>query len=92
MEGVAWKTGRVQVSPPARIRQYVVDFYCVAARLVVEVDGPVHNSKRDEDEFRQDFLESLDLKVLRFTNEEVLTDIPVVVNRIEQTCNERTEV
>jgi very-short-patch-repair endonuclease len=74
------------------IRQYVVDFYCVAARLVVEVDGPIHGTNQADDAYRQAFLETLDLRVLRFLNDEVLMELPTVVNRIVQTCNERTEV
>ena len=54
------------------IDRFIVDFYCPAAKLVLEVDGPVHDSTQEEDAIRQQFLESLGLHVLRFTNEEVL--------------------
>jgi 5-methyltetrahydrofolate--homocysteine methyltransferase len=71
------------------IHQYVVDFYCVEARIIVEVDGPVHEGQREQDQLRTDFLRTLDLEVLRFTNEDVLTDLRSVVARIEEACYER---
>jgi poly(A) polymerase len=66
------------------IGAFIVDFYCSSARLVLEVDGPVHESSRREDADRQEFLETQGLKVLRFTNELVLHDTEAVVARIRQ--------
>lgn len=54
------------------IDRFIVDFYCRELELVVEIDGEVHQYTRAEDALRQEFLESLGLAVLRFTNEEVL--------------------
>ncbi|MGC8837475.1 MAG: type ISP restriction/modification enzyme, partial [Anaerolineae bacterium] len=51
-----------------------VDFYCHDANLIVEVDGPVHQYTLEEDAIRQEFLKSLGYKVLRFTNEQVMSD------------------
>ena len=52
-------------------RHYILDFYCHAAKLVIEVDGSIHEDKavKEHDEERQRYLESQGLKVLRFTNE-----------------------
>ncbi|HEB64244.1 MAG TPA: DUF559 domain-containing protein, partial [Chloroflexi bacterium] len=66
------------------IDRFIVDFYSAEARLVVEVDGPVHQYRREEDAIRQEFLESQGLRVLRFTNEEVLTQIEAVLERIHE--------
>jgi very-short-patch-repair endonuclease len=52
--------------------RFIVDFYCAEAKLVIEVDGPVHDYTIEEDKVRQEFLESLGLQVLRVTNDEVL--------------------
>ena len=71
------------------IRQYVVDFYCVEARMIVEVDGPIHEGQREQDQSRTDFLRTLDLEVLRFRNEDVLTDLRTVLARIEESCQQR---
>ncbi len=54
------------------IDRFIVDFYCVEAHLVIEVDGAIHDYTSDEDALRQAFLESRGLRVLRFRNEDVL--------------------
>jgi very-short-patch-repair endonuclease len=64
------------------IDRFIVDFYCGEARLVVEVDGEVHDYTQEEDAIRQDFLESLGLRMVRFRNEEVLNEIDGVVEEI----------
>jgi very-short-patch-repair endonuclease len=64
------------------IGQFVVDFYCAAAALVIELDGSSHDGREPEDAIRQDWLESNGLTVLRFRNEDVLRHIEVVEDRI----------
>ncbi len=64
------------------VDRFVVDFYCPEAGLVVEVDGPIHQYKPDEDAIRQDFLEAQGLRVLRFRNEDVLGDLRSVLDTI----------
>ena len=58
------------------IGRYVVDFACAPLRLVIEIDGGVH--ERDEvvlnDHYRQQAIEALGWTVIRFTNAEALTD------------------
>jgi very-short-patch-repair endonuclease len=64
--------------------RYILDFYCHAARLVVEVDGS-HHSGRDQAEYdkeRTAWLQGEGLKVIRFTNREVLSEIEGVLQRI----------
>ncbi|MFH0874080.1 MAG: endonuclease domain-containing protein [Candidatus Komeilibacteria bacterium] len=55
------------------IGSFVVDFYCPEAKLVIEIDGATHSTKGEleNDQKRQDYIESLGLTVIRFTNEEV---------------------
>ncbi len=60
------------------IDRFVVDFYCAAARLVIEVVGPVHEQP-NADQDRQARLETLGLRVLRVTNEAVLGDMDRVI-------------
>lgn len=59
------------------IDNFIVDFYCAALRLVIEVDGKYHASAeaqaRDGDRTR--ILESYGLRVIRFTNEQVFSDL-----------------
>jgi very-short-patch-repair endonuclease len=67
---------------------YIVDFYCVVARLVIELDGPIHDQQHENDYERQKNLEALGLKVLRFKNEELISDLTTVLNTIITTCGE----
>jgi very-short-patch-repair endonuclease len=64
------------------IERFIVDFYCAEARLVVEVDGPIHQYSREEDFIRQNYFESQYLRILRFSNEDILNDLDVVLNKI----------
>ena len=66
------------------IGSYIVDFYSHAARLVIEVDGGQHYEEEglENDAIRDADLEGLGLKVLRFTNLDVLQNIEGVVERI----------
>ena len=66
------------------VGQFIVDFYCVEARLVIEVDGEIHNKSeaKERDANRTAELESLGLKVLRFQNQEVDENIERVIEMI----------
>ncbi len=64
------------------IGKFIVDFYCLAAHLIIEVDGPIHEYSVEEDAIRQEYLESLSFRVIRFTNEDVLGEIEAVIKRI----------
>ena len=61
---------------------YIPDFYCSAAKRVIEADGPIHLFKKEYDKNRDEVLAGLGLRVLRFTNEEILNDINKVLNII----------
>jgi len=64
------------------IEGFIVDFYCHAAGLVIEVDGPVHETLRQDDIYRERVLGSRGLTVLRVTNEQVRKDIDAVLQLI----------
>ncbi|MFY0697939.1 MAG: endonuclease domain-containing protein [Balneola sp.] len=53
---------------------YIADFYCAEHKLIVEIDGKVHDYQKDYDRQRTVVLENLGLKVIRFKNEEVLNE------------------
>jgi very-short-patch-repair endonuclease len=61
---------------------YTVDFVCISARLIVEIDGAQHTIDAEYDRRRTEELERVGFTVLRFTNEEVLADIDRVLERI----------
>jgi very-short-patch-repair endonuclease len=69
---------------------YIVDFYCYKANLVVEVDGSQHYSSEgiEYDKVRDECLKNQELKVLRFTNIDVLENIDGVIEVIERNLSE----
>ena len=71
-------------------RYYIADFYCAAARLVVEFDGGVHLGQQAEDDARDILLAEQDIQTLRFRNEEV-EDLPNVKARILEVVLERVK-
>lgn len=72
------------------IAGYIVDFYCAAARLVIELDGGQHlePAALAYDQQRTQVLEALDLRVLRFDNRQVLTELESVMAVIEVWASE----
>lgn len=69
--------GRQQI-----IDGFIADFYCDKLKLVVEIDGGVHEKQKDYDVERDRIIKTHNIKVLRFTNEEVLKDIENVLGKI----------
>jgi very-short-patch-repair endonuclease len=63
---------------------YIVDFYCPSKRLVIEIDGSQHFTRDNQeyDKIRTYFFEGLDIKVLRFTNTEINTNLDEVLQKI----------
>jgi len=62
---------------------YIPDFYCHKVKLVIEADGPIHLLKKDYDKNRDEVMASLNLTVLRFENDQILNELPSVLNKIE---------
>ena len=70
---------------------FIVDFYCPAANLVIECDGGQHFTDEglEADRVRDEVLVELGLVVLRFSNRQVLTEIDDVIELIFQTAQSR---
>jgi very-short-patch-repair endonuclease len=73
------------------INQFIVDFYCHEARLVIEIDGEIHNHEenKEHDENRTFELEKMGLKVIRFKNEGIEGRINKVLEILEKVIRER---
>ena len=69
---------------------FIADFYCPSAGLVIEVDGAVHGEQQGYDAERDSILVARNLRVLRFTNDDVLMRLDEVLNRIHRALIERT--
>ena len=68
------------------IGQFIADFVCLERNLVIEIDGGYHQlpEQQTSDEERSEWLNSQGLKVMRFTNDEILNNIEQVINRIKE--------
>ena len=66
---------------------YRNDFYCQKFKLIIEVDGGIHNSEiqSEHDENRTFELEDFGIQVIRFSNEEILNNLESVLQKIHQT-------
>jgi very-short-patch-repair endonuclease len=87
-EDLLWKQLRVRKLAGLKCRRqhpigkFIVDFYCVEIGLAIEVDGGVHAPQREDDTSRQSYLESRDIRFVRFTNDDVERRIGEVLERI----------
>jgi very-short-patch-repair endonuclease len=66
------------------IGDYILDFYCPKANLIIEVDGGQHYTDEGiaKDKIRDDYIKGKGIKVLRFSDREVLKNIGGVIERI----------
>ena len=67
------------------IDDFVADFYCHKAKLIIEIDGSQHHTEQGlkKDEFRTEILEGYDLRVIRFTNYQIDHSFVDVCNYID---------
>ena len=81
-EVLIWVRLRVRLEGQPRFRRqhpigpYVADFYCSAAKLVVEIDGAIHgeDAQREHDLRRDAYMERLGLRVIRVSAADVMAD------------------
>jgi very-short-patch-repair endonuclease len=68
------------------IAGFIVDFYCHSASLVVEIDGSVHNQvqEAESDADREQALKEMGLRIIRFKNSQVTSDLPDVLEGIRE--------
>ena len=64
------------------IGNYIVDFYCHRATLVIEIDGASHDDRGDYDAVRDHYLAALGLQVVRIKHHRVLSELTAVVDEI----------
>jgi len=77
--------------PQHPIDIFIADFYCHPVKLVIEIDGGIHNSieQKEYDIGREAELNEWGIKVIRFTNEEVGNNIDLVIKKIKKECSMR---
>ena len=70
------------------IGRYIADFYCHEIQLVIEIDGGIHNERKEYDSYRNGWLEAGGHTVLRFCNEEIENYIDSVLETIRAKASE----
>jgi len=65
------------------IGQFIADFVCIEEKLIVEVDGEIHDHQKEYDDGRTYMLEDIGYRVIRFSNDSVLNDINNVIEKIK---------
>jgi len=82
----------VQFKRQVTCGQYILDFYCPKAKLVVELDGSYHkaSSVAVNDIIRENYLKSLDLFIIRFPNMDIWKSFDRVCGQIDHLVKERT--
>jgi|688.fasta_scaffold18273_2 alanyl-tRNA synthetase len=71
------------------IDNFILDFYCSELLLGIEADGEIHEKQKEQDFQRDSKLESLGIKVIRFSNHSILKEIEKVKNDIQETISKR---
>ena len=92
-EKILWKALRNHVFSELKFRRqhpvkcFIADFYCHEYKLIIEVDGGIHNHdiQKEHDENRTSELDEMGIQVIRFTNEDILKNIESVLHQIHQT-------
>jgi very-short-patch-repair endonuclease len=72
-------------------RNYIADFACLSVKLIVELDGESHDfeERQRADQYRDAFFASEGFQTLRFTNEQVMSNLEGVVEAIRQIASSR---
>ena len=68
------------------IGDFIVDFYCHEHRLAIEFDGESHADRGESDRTRQEEIERLGVRMVRYGNDDVLQDIDTVLEQILRKC------
>ncbi len=60
------------------INRFILDFYCSKLNLAIEIDGEIHEARKEYDKERDAFLKQIGIQTIRFTNETVINDFGIV--------------
>ena len=75
------------------LSNYIADFYCHKAKLIIEIDGEYHNNMEQVliDKERTAYFNEIGLQEIRFTNNQVLFEIEIVLNKIDDIIGLKNE-
>ena len=97
-EALLWKKLRNQQLEGLKFRRqhiieyFIVDFYCPRTKLVIEIDGAVHDQQEEYDQEREKILQEWGYQVLRFKNEDIEKNLDLVVAGIYDLCRRRVDL
>ncbi len=89
-EEILWKELRAKRLAGTKWRRqsnigtFIADFRCAEHRLIVEVDGEIHEFQKEYDKVRTEIIGDHTYRVIRFTNKEVLNELPMVLKKISE--------
>ncbi|WP_343712025.1 endonuclease domain-containing protein [Inquilinus sp.] len=78
------RVGGLRFRRQYRLGPFIVDFVCLSARLVIEVDGPSHELTFDADARKTRWLEDQSFRVVRFSNGQVMYELEGVIQAIRE--------
>ena len=72
------------------LNRFIADFYCAKIKLVIEVDGNIHELPENKvyDIGRSQILNDFGITVIRFSNEQIIDDIKNIIKKIEETVKQ----
>lgn len=70
--------------PQHPIERFIADFYCHQLKLVIEIDGKIHDQQKEYDLERDKTMNKLGIKTIRFTNEEIKSSLANVLEEIKR--------
>ena len=69
------------------IAGFIIDYYCCRAKLIIEIDGGIHEFTQAHDEERARILKNNGFQILRIKNETIINDLPEALKSILDPCN-----
>jgi very-short-patch-repair endonuclease len=67
-----------------RKKYFIADFFCHEKKLIIELDGRIHEGQKEYDKIREEILHNLNLKVIRFSNEEIENHLENVITKLNK--------
>ncbi len=61
---------------------FIGDFYCAEKKIIIEIDGKIHENQKDYDNLRDHLINAMGIRVVRIKNED-LTDIPTLIEKLK---------
>ena len=66
-----------------KLKFFIADFYCHDIKLVIEIDGKIHDKQKNYDQIRSEIINIKNIKVIRFTNNEIFSNIDMVLRKLK---------